>query len=727
MRFAGVRRRVARMARTLSSPFWHSVAGLKPRLIPQANVYRHVYRDQVWFVVQDQGGGRYHRLSPSAYSIVAAMDGVKPVESLWMQANAAGQEDACTKSEMVDLLVQLHAADLLQAGVTPDSAALFERHKKKRWEKWKQWLMNPLSLKIPVIDPEPALRRWAPSFYWWFSQRGLAVWLLLVLPALVLAGQHWGELTKGLSDNVLSASNLLVMAFVYPVVKLLHELGHAVAAKAWGGQVREMGLMFLVFAPVPYVDASSSAAFPSKYRRAIVAAAGMLTELALAAIAMYVWLLTEPGVVRAVAFNTMFIAGVSTLVINGNPLLRYDAYYILSDLIEIPNLAQRGQKYGVYLWDRYVFGVRDLDPVQETAPEKRWLAAYTPLAWCYRMFVTFSIAIFVAGEFFIFGVVLAVWGVFTAVVVPLWKGYRHVVASPVLQRRRAQAINISLGLTASVCVFALACPLPQSTQAVGVVWLPDQSMLRAGGNGFFQRWLVPPGTAVVKGMPLYVLDDPALAAELAINRIKLTEATANFRSEQFNDAVKAAIARRQMEQQREVLIRMEERVAKLMAYAETDGTLIVAKPGDMPGQYYKKGDLLGYVLERSQLVARVAVSQSDIDLVRTRFQSAQMRLASSIGEIHPLTLERELTGGVDQLPTTALSLSGGGLIPTLPNDPDGVKTIERVFLIDFRLAPGTRPSAFGERVHVRFNHGYEPAAAQALRRLRQLFLSRFGV
>ncbi len=549
----------------------------------------------------------------------------------------------------------------------------------------------------------------------------------MVLPALVLAGEHWGELTNNLSDRVLSSSNLLVMALVYPVVKLLHELGHAFATKRWGGSAHEMGLMFLVFAPVPYVDASSSSSFPSKWQRAAVAAAGMLVELFVAALALYVWLLTEPGVVRAIAYNVMLIAGVSTLVVNGNPLLRYDAYFILSDLIEMPNLAQRGPKYLTYLWDRYVFGAQDLDPPMESRSERRWLLFYTPLAWCYRTFVTVSITLFIAGEFFIFGVVLALWGVFTLICVPLWKAYKHVVSSATLQRRRAPAIRISVALVLSILLVGFVLPLPLYSHSQGVVWLPDESILRAEGNGFFQRWLVAPGSAVTRGTPLYVLEDALLATELAVSLAKVEEAAAKYRSEQFTNPTKAALSRSQMEQEQQVLARVQERASKMVGYAQVNGTLVAARAQDMPGQYFKKGELLGYVLEAKDLMARVVVQQDDIDLVRNRWRSADLRLAQHVAQTYPATLAHEVPGGVEELPTAALGLSGGGPVPTSPNDPNGVKTIGLVFLVDLKLPPGSLPSAFGERVHVRFEHGYEPVAWQGLRRLRQLFLSRFGV
>ena len=106
-------------------------------------------------------------------------------------------------------------------------------------------------------------------------------------------------------------------------MKALHELGHSYAVKRWGGEVHEIGIMFLVFMPVPYVDASESAGFQSKWQRAFVGAAGILVEIFLASLALFIWLNAEEGLVRAFAFNVMLIGGVSTLFFNGNPLLRF--------------------------------------------------------------------------------------------------------------------------------------------------------------------------------------------------------------------------------------------------------------------------------------------------------------------------------------------------------------------------------------------------------------------
>jgi putative peptide zinc metalloprotease protein len=715
------------VARTLFSQSWHAVAELKPRLLPGARVHRHVYRGQVWYVVQDQGGGRYHRFSAPAHALIQRMDGRTTVQALWDEACRAGGDGIPTQSEVVELLIQLHAADLLQTDMTPDAAALFERYRKRRDQTWKQWLMNPMALKLPLIDPDAFLTRWVRRVAWIGGAGGAALWLAVVLPAAVLAAQNWSELTNNLSDQILSTKNLVVMALVFPVVKALHELGHGFAAKIWGGAVHEMGLMFLVFAPVPYVEASSASAFPSKLRRAVVGAAGMLVEVFLAAAALYVWLAVEPGLVRAVAFNVMVIAGISTLVVNGNPLLRYDAYYILADLIEMPNLAQRGNKYLTYLCDRWLFGAHEAEAPPESGAEKRWLAFYAVASYCYRVFITLSIILFIATQFFIFGVLLAIWGAATLLFVPVWKAAKHVLKSPALHRRRSQAIRISTALVATLVVLVGAVPIPLRTQAEGVVWLPDQALLRAGGHGVFQRWLVEPGTPVTKGTPVATLEDPLLAAELNVAQAKVEEAAARYRIEQFANAVKAQIVLQQLEHERRVLERTAERYARLIVHAEIDGVLVAPKPQDMAGQFFKKGELLGYVLDRRQLIARVVVQQDNIDLVRTRTRSAELRLAEAIPQTHAAAVIREMPGGVDELPTAALGPQGGGSIAVDPKDPNGLKTLERVFVFDLQLPAAADATAFGERVHVRFNHGGEPLAAQGYRRVRQLFLSRFNV
>src|SRR4030095_8480768 len=145
-----------------------------------------------------------------------------------------------------------------------------------------------------------------------------------VLPAIVLALAHWSELANSAPERILALDNLVLLWIVFPIVKLAAELGHAYATKLQGGEVHELGVMLLVLSPIPYVDSSAANRMRSKWRRALVGLAGVTVEIFLAALALYVWLAVEPGLVRAAAFDVMVVAGVSTLLFNLNPLLRYD-------------------------------------------------------------------------------------------------------------------------------------------------------------------------------------------------------------------------------------------------------------------------------------------------------------------------------------------------------------------------------------------------------------------
>jgi putative peptide zinc metalloprotease protein len=715
------------MGRSVFSQSWHNAAELRPRLLPHARIYPHTYRGQRWYVLQDSTGGRYHRLSPGAYQLVSHMDGHTTVQALWDDACRSGGDEIPTQDEVVELLMQLHSNDLLHCDVTPDAAEMFERYSKRRKQKWKQWITNPTSLKIPLINPDPFLTYWADRLAWLFGPKGAMLWLAVVLPALLLAGQNWNELTHNMSDRVLATGNLVILIFVFPVVKALHELGHGFATKVWGGTVHEMGLMFLVFAPAPYVDASAASTFRSKRKRAVVGAAGMLVEVFLAAIAMYVWVLVEPGAVRAVAYNVMLIAGISTVIVNGNPLLRYDGYYILCDLIEMPNLGQRGTRYLTYLSDRYLFGASELESVDESPSEKRWLVCYTIASWFYKIFVTISIIIFIAGEFFIFGVLLAIWSAIGLFVMPLWKAGKHLVESPTLHRHRARAIKLTVGAIALLFLFISAVPTPLRTQAEGVVWLPDEAMVRAGVNGYFKRWLVTPGTQVRRGTALLQMEDPMLAAELEVARAKVMEMQARYSVEQFTNPVEAEVIRPQLEHEQRALEKIIERYARLTIYSRIDGVVTVANAPDMTGQYFKQGELLGYMLDRQRLVARVAILQENIGLVRRGLKNAELRFADAVPTTYKVKLLREVPSGLEELPTAALGSHGGGSVPIDPNDTKGLKTLERVFYVDLSLPPEAIPSAFGGRVFVRFEHAGEPLLSQWHRRLRQLFLSKFHV
>ena len=260
----------------------------------------------------------------------------------------------------------------------------------------------------------------------------------------VLAASHWTDLTENIADRVLAPQNLLLLWFVYPVVKVFHELGHAYAVRKWGGEVHDIGIMLLVFTPVPYVDASAASGFRDKRHRMVVGAIGIAVELFLGSLALFVWLNVEPGVVSAIAYNVMLISGVSTLLFNGNPLLRFDGYYVFSDAIEVPNLGARSNRYLGYLFQRYVLRIKDAISPADTRGERSWMMAYGIASFVYRVFIMFVIIMFIAGKFFFVGVLLAIWAIATQVFMPIGKSVSFLFTNPALGRQRGRSVVTTL-------------------------------------------------------------------------------------------------------------------------------------------------------------------------------------------------------------------------------------------------------------------------------------------
>ncbi|MGE0222144.1 MAG: hypothetical protein AB7F35_05705 [Acetobacteraceae bacterium] len=710
------------------SNLWYRVETLRPKLRSHARLHRHRYRGQVWYLLQDPATGRVQRFTPAARLVITLMDGTRPVAELWDLANRRLGDDAPTQDEMIHLLGQLHATDLLQSDVTPDVAELFARGQREESTRNRQTFGNPMAIRIPLVDPDRFLSRTAGLARLIWGRPGAILWCLVVLPALFLLLPHWPELSNGFTDRVLAIDNLVVLYFVFPLVKALHEMGHAMATKAGGGEVHEMGVMLLVLLPIPYVEASAATTFRSKYQRAVVGVAGVAVELFIAALAFYLWLLVEPGLVRAILFNTMLIAGVSTLLFNGNPLLRYDAYYVLADLLEMPNLAGRSLRYWGYLFERYPLGVRDAEPPDATPGEKAWLFLYGLASSIYRVFVTIFIALFIAGQFFFIGVLLAIWAAGAMVVLPVVKGVKYLASSPRLRRRRVHGFAVVGGSLGVLVLAGVAIPIPHHTHAEGVVWLSEQALVRAGTNGFVEGFLARAGDPVNEGDPLIRSADPTLSAQVKLARARVAELEALLAMEATEDRVKAAVVREKLGQERAALAVLEGREAELVVRAKAAGIFQMPNVSDVPGRYYRKGDLMGYVIGAGlPPLVRVVVPQDAGDQVRMGTDRVMVQMMNRAHTIYRGRIAREVPAGDEYLPSKALATEGGGAIAIDPRDTKGPKALERMFQFDVLLEDAARFTLFGQRVLVRFDHHDQPLFLQWYRRLRLLFLSRFSV
>lgn len=715
------------MSKSLFSPSWYRVAHLRPRLRGHAKVHRQTFRGRLWYVLQDQATGQYHRFSPSAHLVISLMDGTRSVQEIWDLACAQLDDDAPGQDEVIRLLAQLHRADVLHGDVPPDIGEMTERAARQRKKKLVGSMLNPMAVRVPLFDPERFVSATYPLVRPLFGWFGVVLFAALVGSAVALAGLHWPDLTENIGDRVLAAESLLLLLVAYPCVKAVHELGHAYAVKHWGGEVHEMGVMFLVFMPVPYVDATAAAGFREKWRRALVGAAGIIVELLLASLALFVWLNAEPGIVRGFAFSVMLIGGVSTLLFNGNPLLRFDGYYVFSDLIEIPNLYQRANRYLGYLVQRYLFDVTEAVSPANAPGEARWFLLYGVAAFVYRLFIVVAIILFVASEFLVVGMALAIWTGAIMYGLPLLKGLLFLMKSPSLRRRRARALGVTAALAAAIGAFLFAVPVPYGTIGEGIVWVSGDAVVHARTEGIVAEVMARPNSVVEPEEPLVRMEDPFLGAKVRVLEAQVEELRLRFEATKIQDLAEAQIIAERLRHAEAELAFHRQRSADLVVRSPVAGRFILARPKDLPGRFLRQGETLGYVADLAEPVVRVVVGQDVIDLVRQKTRDIEVRLTDHKSVVLPALVAREIPSATDRLPSLALSSLGGGDILLDPSDASGNRALERIFQLELRLPPSDLITGIGGRVHVRFDHGSEPLGWRMYRSLRQVFLRRFNV
>ena len=715
------------MSQSFFSHAWYRVSLSRPRLKAHAQIQPQRFRGQLWYVLRDPQQGSFHRLSESAYLAVSLMDGEHTVEGVWHALGERLGDEQPTQDELVRLLRQLHATDLLASDSLPDLQELVRRRAEQAQRKRLARFRNPISIRLSLFDPNRFLGRTLPWVAFVFSPAGFFIWLGIIATAVTLTVLNWPTLTADVADRALAPTNIVLMALIYPCVKALHELGHGWATRRWGGEVHDIGIMLMVLFPIPYVDASESTGFSSKWQRATVGAAGIMVELLLAAIAMVVWLLVEPGIIRAIAFNVMLIAGISTVLFNGNPLLRYDGYYVLADLLEIPNLGPRSNQYLLYLIKSKLLGVRSAATPPTAPGEIPWLIGYGIVSFAYRITITAIIALYLAKRAFMLGVMLSLLALFNAVLAPLYRGVHYLAFSLELRGRRAQAASAAVIAVAVVATLIFAVPAPYATVAQGVVWLPESATVRAGTGGTVTRLLASPDATVHTGDPVIELSDPTMDARIAALEARERELSLRLDAAMMSDRVGVEIYHQQMEHVRAALQQERARRNELIVRANATGRLSFAIAEDLPGRSVERGATLGYVIDAQQPLVRAVVDQDDVELILQRLVRTQIRFVQRMNDPREAAPVRATPAAVDSLPSQVLGKEGGGSWAEIPDGSGQPRLLKKAFVMDFRVQGATPGATVGSRVYLRFDHGFEPLGWRWLRGLRQLFLRQLNV
>ena len=714
------------------SPFWHRVRAMKPRLRPHVQISRQHYRGRRWHVVHDPTSNQFYRLNPIAHDFVGMLDGERDVESAWKASLEKFGDSAPTQNEIIQLIGQLYNSNLLSCDASPETEQLLRRGRDRLKRKAAAQAIGIMYFKIRAFNPDRILTACEPVLRPILNRWGFIAWCALIFWAFASLLPHWDTLASAFNENHLfSAENLWLIPAAFIITKAIHEFGHGVVCKRFGGQVPEFGFMLLVLLPSPYVDASAAWAFPSKWQRIAVGGAGMMFELFVASIAAFTWLSLEgrgieSGTLGKLCYNIMLSSGVSTILFNANPLMRFDGYYMLADLLETPNMAQRSNKMLMHYIQKWVYRLKNLTPPTNLPGEKAILITYGLLAMAYRVFLFISITLFVLGQFFGLGLVLAVWTAAAWFILPIGKFVHWLATSPQHSEHRLRAVGISAGLVAAGVIIFGIIPMPDRRRGDGIVESIDKSTLHFQTDGFIAQVHAKPGQHVRKGEALVTLENQELLERRRSIQSRIEEFQIQERMglSQGEPAL-AVLAAERVRVMRENLNEIDRRIGELVVRSPQDGVIGAGDAEKAIGGFVRKGDPVFQIIDPSHVRIAATLDQLQAGWLfdpanPDKPRICEIRLVSDVDQILETERFEIPAAGARVLPGAALGLAGGGAFETEAKDESGRTSKRPQFNVDIYATDPARLAALaspGERVKVRFKLEPRPLLSQWLERL----------
>ena len=465
-------------------------------------------------VIKDPIALKYHRMRPDEFFVLQMLDGQNSLEDIRVAYEARFPPMRVTKAQLNQLLFRFHQSGLTLSGAALQGDRLNEKRRKDRWDRWKQHISGVLFIRFPGVDPEPLMRWIYPPIRPLLSRFGMAIAAVVCIAATILFAGQWERFASEFPEmnHWLRVEALFILAVVIGGTKVLHELGHAITCKHFGGECHQIGPMLLVFTPALYCDTSDSWMLPSRWQRAAVGAAGIGVECFLAAIATFIWASTGPGLTHYCAMNVMLVCSVSTLLFNANPLLRYDGYYVLSDLCDVPNMGEKSRKLLTSASSRLLFGIEEPDPENPEGASQFWLFVYAIAAFVYRWGLTLMILWFVS-------LILRPYGleslgrllcVFAAggMLFTLFRAPVRFLKNPG-RRRLIKMKRVAITVTCAIALIAASLiPLPSGISASARIVPRSESPLYISTAGQLAEMKVQLGDTVTEGDEIATLSNP---------------------------------------------------------------------------------------------------------------------------------------------------------------------------------------------------------------------------
>ncbi|MBL8821051.1 MAG: efflux RND transporter periplasmic adaptor subunit [Planctomycetia bacterium] len=610
---------------------------VRVRLRPDLHIGKHKYEGKTFYVVKDPVSLRYYRFKEHERFLLDYMDGARTLDDAQKAFELQFRPERLTLEDLEAFTSQLLQAGLAQNENAGAGKQLFTRYKKRRNRKIMQSFMNIFYIKIPLFDPDRVLEKMVPLFGFIFTRFFLFLSIMVMLGAVMLVATHWNTFVSKMPayHEFFTLKTMAYLWVALGAVKVIHEFGHGLSCKTFGGEVHEMGLLFLVFSPCMYCNVSDAWTLPSKWQRIVISAAGIYVELLIAALATFVWWSTDNGTfVNNMCMSLMVVCSISTFVFNANPLMRFDGYYVLADWLEIPNLREKANKYLGEVVQEYCLGIEVPPQPYMTLNRKILFVTFAIVSWLYRWLITFSILGFMYTflEPYKLGSISYLLGTISLAAMlgmPLYKLGKSIHRRGRIPDMKPARVIISSVVLVTVLTTLMLIPFPMRVKATTLVQ-PDpmyqRSVVVEDEGNFLAELYVKDGETVKAGQPLARFQnlDLSINYELTLNQIPLVKKQIQSLIQQqqssgsragpiSNQLVKAQGELDKMEHNQQLLRKQQER---LVLRAPQDGTVMKLIPKEQLGNHVPRGTELCIVGDVTKLRAIFLVEPSDKDLIQ---------------------------------------------------------------------------------------------------------------
>ena len=617
------------------------------------------YEGEPCYLIEDSANSRFFRIGVSEYMLISMFDGLITVDEASAATATTLGENAFNPDEIAQICKWLVESELAVTDASETADRMYEGTETKREQKLAGF-SNPIMIQTKLGNPDRLVAWLTKRFGWLVTSALLPLWLAVCGYGSYLVISDWVRFSTATS-NVLAKSNWLLLMIVWISLKIVHEAGHAITCKKFGGSVNKFGIVWLMFIPMPYVDVSSSWSFESKRRRILTASAGMIVEMFVAGIAAIVWSHTEIGLLNQMAANIVITGSVVTLLFNANPLMRFDGYYIFSDLTNTPNLAVHARQW-LHGWLNRVFlGIKS---AEQDWPEGRQnlIRVYAVVSFIWRIMISFSLVFAAANLLEGFGLLLAILSLIVWFGVPAEKFVRYLIfGSKTSAPNRFVFLSRAGGLALLVLALLMFVPSPATIRAPAFVDYGQVTNVRSLTSGFVEGVFVDAGQQVIAGQLLARLRNDALSAELQEMRIKADLSRQQARIyQEAGELVAFQIAESNAESMDAQIAELQKLVDGLELRAAVEGKVVSADLNSLQGRYLKRGETVCRIAADDRRIVTALVAQKDLKSVRNDLQSDVSISVWGTGEILQGKIDRIEPRATDQLVHPALAAPSGG-------------------------------------------------------------------